>query len=161
VAAEPPELEPVAAEAPRPVEAQPAAEPTSPTPPEPVAPPAAPADDRVEVPVWRIVAPDTPTPGPEGRPTETPQPTAATAEPQWPQTPAWPGQEPQVDVSFLAARLSHKPSNDALWAASSRDVLAPLPQQPAPPAVQTCVSCGLSLSATARFCRRCGSRQGG
>jgi hypothetical protein len=163
--AEPAQAEPVPAESaePEPVaaEAQPPAEPTSPTPPAPVAPPAAPADDRVEVPVWRIVAPETPTPGPEGRPTETPLPPAATAEPQWPQTPAWPGQEPQVDVSFLAARLSHKPSNDALWAASSRDVLAPLPQQPATPAVQTCVSCGLSLSATARFCRRCGSRQGG
>jgi ribosomal protein L40E len=26
--------------------------------------------------------------------------------------------------------------------------------------VQSCVSCGLPLSATARFCRRCGSRQG-
>jgi ribosomal protein L40E len=24
-----------------------------------------------------------------------------------------------------------------------------------------CVSCGLSLSATARFCRRCGTRQAG
>jgi ribosomal protein L40E len=26
--------------------------------------------------------------------------------------------------------------------------------------VQPCSSCGLSLSATARFCRRCGTRQG-
>jgi hypothetical protein len=148
-APEPAEPEPVAA-----IEATPA-EPT----PEPSAP-RTPADDRVEVPVWRIVAPDTPVPTPDSQPAETNMPAAASADPQWPQTPAWPGQESQVDVSFLAARLSRKPANDALWAASSRDVVAPLPQQPAAPAVQTCVSCGLSLSATARFCRRCGSRQG-
>ncbi|HEY3073214.1 MAG TPA: hypothetical protein VGJ46_10410 [Candidatus Limnocylindrales bacterium] len=111
------------------------------------------SDDRVEVPVWRIVAPETPAPAPtNGQPAEAPQ---------WPPTPTWPGQDQQVDVSFLAARLSRTPANDALWAASSRDVMAPLPQQAAVPAIQTCVSCGLSLSATARFCRRCGSRQGG
>jgi hypothetical protein len=148
-APEPAEPEPVAAIEATPVE--PAPEPSAPR---------TPADDRVEVPVWRIVAPDTPVPTPGGQPAETNVPAAATADPQWPQTPAWPGQESQVDVSFLAARLSRKPANDALWAASSRDVVAPLPQQPAAPAVQTCVSCGLSLSATARFCRRCGSRQG-
>jgi hypothetical protein len=156
--AEPAEVEPAAA-----VEAAPAAAESEPAVPEPSAPdtpaPAAPADDRVEVPVWRIVAPETPVAA-DGHPAETSLPTAASAEPQWPQAPAWPDQESQVDVSFLAARLSRKPENDALWAASSRDVVAPLPQQPAPPAVQTCVSCGLSLSATARFCRRCGSRQG-
>jgi ribosomal protein L40E len=28
------------------------------------------------------------------------------------------------------------------------------------PTAQPCVSCGLSLSANARFCRRCGTRQG-
>jgi hypothetical protein len=34
-------------------------------------------------------------------------------------------------------------------------------QPPGAPAggVQPCANCGLSLSATARFCRRCGSRQ--
>jgi ribosomal protein L40E len=26
--------------------------------------------------------------------------------------------------------------------------------------IQACLSCGLPLSATARFCRRCGTRQG-
>ena len=163
VASEP---EPMAAE-PEPVASEPEPMATEPEPvaaaearPTPPAPPRAPAEDRVEVPVWRIVAPETP-PAPTGQPAETSLPTAASAEqPQWPQTAAWPGEESQVDVSFLAARLSRKPANDALWAASSRDVLAPLPQQPAPPAVQTCVTCGLSLSATARFCRRCGSRQG-
>jgi hypothetical protein len=155
---EPAQAEPVAA-----IEAAPVAPtPPEPEPAQPEPAPRAPVDDRVEVPVWRIVAPDTPAPAADGSPDETSLPTAASAEPpQWPQTPAWPGQEPQVDVSFLAARLSRKPANDALWAASARDVLAPMPQQPAPPAVQTCVTCGLSLSATARFCRRCGSRQGG
>jgi hypothetical protein len=132
------------------------------TEPEPATRPPSPADDRIEVPVWRIVAPDGPTPAVNGHPAEPTFPAAASAEqPHWPQQPAWPGQEAPVDVSFLAARLSRKPANDALWAASAQDVVAPLPQQPAQPAVQTCVSCGLSLSASARFCRRCGSRQGG
>jgi hypothetical protein len=163
LAEEPPLESEIAAAIAEPEEAAPQPEPATAAQPEP----AAPADDRVEVPVWRIVAPESPAPGAQvpganGHPAETSLPTAASAEqPQWPQTPAWPGQEAPVDVSFLAARLSRKPSNDALWAASSRDVLAPLPQQPAVPAVQTCVSCGLSLSATARFCRRCGSRQEG
>jgi hypothetical protein len=42
-------------------------------------------------------------------------------------------------------------------------VLAAPPISGATPSggVQSCVSCGLSLSATARFCRRCGTRQGG
>jgi len=61
------------------------------------------------------------------------------------------------------------PLDDAsgVWAASARQVLtgaaqAPVPQAAAAAAAtaQPCVSCGLSLSANARFCRRCGSRQG-
>jgi ribosomal protein L40E len=42
-----------------------------------------------------------------------------------------------------------------MWAASGREVLAERPAQ----GVQSCVNCGLALSATARFCRRCGNRQ--
>ena len=51
-------------------------------------------------------------------------------------------------------------SSDALWAASSQEVLAPaVGPVAATTSVQPCSSCGLSLSATARFCRRCGTRQ--
>jgi hypothetical protein len=42
-----------------------------------------------------------------------------------------------------------------LWDASSREVAAGLGAV----VVQSCDSCGLSLSASARFCRRCGARQ--
>jgi len=47
------------------------------------------------------------------------------------------------------------PVMPAVWDVSSRDVLG----RPGS-GVQSCVTCGLPLSATARFCRRCGSRQG-
>jgi hypothetical protein len=50
-------------------------------------------------------------------------------------------------------------STAALWAASARDVVSP-PVGAAPTGIQPCSNCGLSLSATARFCRRCGSPQG-
>ena len=43
----------------------------------------------------------------------------------------------------------------ALWDASAREVAAARSVV----AVQNCGSCGLSLSASARFCRRCGTRQ--
>jgi hypothetical protein len=166
VAAEP---EPVAAE-PEPVAAEPLA-------PEEVA--AAPrAADRVEQPTWRIVAPETPQapatppPTPANAPPATP-PIAASAaapaapatpaangqsEPQWPAAPQWPA--PQPTVPFLASRATaHSAAAEALWAASARDVVAQTPATVVG-GVQPCSNCGLSLSATARFCRRCGSRQG-
>ena len=43
----------------------------------------------------------------------------------------------------------------ALWDASAREVASARSAV----AVQNCGSCGLSLSASARFCRRCGTRQ--
>jgi len=50
---------------------------------------------------------------------------------------------------------------EALWVASARDVVAQAPGGAVPVGgVQPCNSCGLSLSANARFCRRCGTRQG-
>jgi hypothetical protein len=54
-------------------------------------------------------------------------------------------------------------ATEAMWAASSRDVVQPpLIAHPVPIAgVQPCVSCGISLSANARFCRRCGTSQAG
>ena len=43
----------------------------------------------------------------------------------------------------------------SFWDASAREVAGGLGQV----AVQSCGHCGLSLSASARFCRRCGTRQ--
>ncbi|MBI2763839.1 MAG: zinc ribbon domain-containing protein [Chloroflexi bacterium] len=51
-------------------------------------------------------------------------------------------------------------ATDAMWAASSREILQPVATAPALAAVQACSNCGISLSATARFCRRCGTPQG-
>jgi hypothetical protein len=50
---------------------------------------------------------------------------------------------------------------DALWAASARDVVSGVQDVGPVGGVQPCNNCGLSLSANARFCRRCGTRQGG
>jgi len=62
---------------------------------------------------------------------------ATTPPPQWPMPPA--GQSAET----------------GLWAASSREVA----DANAPTGVQACMSCGLPLSANARFCRRCGTQQ--
>ncbi|MFL5679787.1 MAG: hypothetical protein ACJ77B_04230, partial [Chloroflexota bacterium] len=126
-------------------------------------PPAPPRDDRVELPTWRITPPDqAPQPGPARRrqAPESSVPAAASHQPVPPAEPRWPGQPTTDSLAFLASR-STRDGADAIWAASSRDVLAPQAQGTVPPAaIQSCVSCGLSLSATARFCRRCGTRQG-
>ena len=108
---------------------------------------AAPArEDRVEAPVWRIVAPEAPAqPTPSGSPMRAP---ADTPPPQWPMPTA--AAEPQWPTRPAAAA----PVQADLWAASSQDVL----NRPGS-GVQACVTCGLPLSATARFCRRCGSQQ--
>jgi hypothetical protein len=168
-----PEPEPVAAVTPEP-EPEPIAAAAAQPEPEPekiVAPPRA---DRVEQPTWRIVAPEaTPTAPPPSVPIESPpagQPIAASAsaapaptvnghtDTQWPAAPQWPA--PQPTVPFLASRATaHSAAAEALWAASARDVVAQTPAT-AVGGVQPCSNCGLSLSATARFCRRCGSRQG-
>jgi len=54
-----------------------------------------------------------------------------------------------------AARAAHAAAAGAFWEASAREVAGAMSQVP----VQNCGQCGLSLSATARFCRRCGTRQ--
>jgi hypothetical protein len=162
-----PEPEPIAAAElepePEPVawpEAEP--EPVAWTEPEPEAPvaepprrpfrPTRPAEDIVEVPTWQVVAPEVPV---NGHPSEALRPAARADRP----APEWPGQPAE---SFLAARLAARKAGDDMWAASSVEVLGPAAEAGAAPAVgvQGCVSCGLSLSATARFCRRCGTRQG-
>jgi ribosomal protein L40E len=113
--------------------------------------------DTIEQPTWRMVAPDV-TPAPR---------------PDWPDAPAWPSpdarttqaasQVPGPSAAPWASRLATaRPEPGGVWAASSKEVLAARGAVAASgpgPAVQACVSCGLSLSANARFCRRCGTRQ--
>jgi len=113
--------------------------------------------DAIEQPTWRIVAPDT----------------MPAARPDWPATPAWPSPDPRGTPAASqvpgpaaapwASRLAGaRPEPASVWAASSQEVLAAPGAVAAGgpgPAVQACVSCGLSLSANARFCRRCGTRQ--
>ena len=175
-----PEPEPIMLEPePEPVALQPEPEPepvaAAEPEPEPVAA-AQPPQDVVEQPVWLPVAPDpdaTPAPPPAQAPADNGLPAAASAAPQWPSQPEWPAQ-PQ----WPSARSSTPRPNtilgrpvvpsggiDALWAASSRDVVAPMATAPTPlgqqlpAAAQPCINCGLSLSSTARFCRRCGTAQ--
>jgi hypothetical protein len=139
------------------IAAEGAAEPAQPEPDAPRADAPAPAD-AIEQPTWRVVAPEAPsTPGSS-----------------WPDAPAWPspdpratraGQAPGSAAAPWASRLATaRPEPPNVWAASSQEVLAApglaAASRPGLPAVQACVSCGLSLSANARFCRRCGSRQG-
>jgi ribosomal protein L40E len=162
-AAEEPAAEvPAAAEAPAAAEVPAAAEAPAPAAAEAESPPAAATperrDDRVEIPTWRIVAPDPGTAEPGAMP---PVVTPSTT----PTTPVWPpaaasgastGEGPQwPSAPFLAAAPPAARARDAMWAASSLEVV-----EKAAGGVQSCVSCGLPLSATARFCRRCGSRQG-
>jgi ribosomal protein L40E len=163
IAAEAPAPAPIAAEAPAPAPI--AAEAPAP---EPIAA-EPPRDDRIQQPTWQIFAPDaTPAVGPlDGSvppvaPVQPPAapvqpPFAASADPQWP---VRPDQTESPAMALLANRANRSPS-EGLWAASAQEVLATPANAPAPTSgVQPCSSCGLSLSATARFCRRCGTRQG-
>jgi ribosomal protein L40E len=182
-----PEVEPLVA-----AEAEP--EPVAASAPEPPPAPTAPriTTDRVEMPTWQVVAPETTPAPPNGAPLAQPAlPAAATAdglprpgearpteatqwpsEPEWPTQPAWPSHLPSYEPvrpptseassaiqsawPAIDARTATAHRGDAMWAASSRDVLVNRPEA----GVQACVSCGLPLSATARFCRRCGTQQG-
>jgi hypothetical protein len=163
-----PEPELVAAEAAPVAEPEPAA-----AEPEPIAAAAAaataapePRTDVVEQPTWRILAPDPTGPATNGHPpdvlpaaaTAVPTPPQPDAPPQWPESPQW----PQPNPAILAQRsVAPSAAMEALWAASVRDVVASAPGGATPVGgVQPCNSCGLSLSANARFCRRCGTRQG-
>jgi hypothetical protein len=95
--------------------------------------------DVVAQPTWTVIAPD----------------------PVVPAAPEWPShQVAAAGLPFLGRPAVPTGGVDALWAASSEQVGAPSPADRGPvTGVQECVSCGLSLSATARFCRRCGSAQ--
>lgn len=121
--------------------------------PEPVGPasppsPAAPTDHVVQ-PVWR--APADP----------------ASSVPQWPTGPRWPTGIPTegalaaqpAPLDRLAALMA-RTSTEAMWAASSQEILQPAAATPPVAGIRSCENCGISLSATARFCRRCGTAQG-
>jgi hypothetical protein len=175
-----PELEPIAASAepiypepePAPIETFAAVEPVAA---EPEAEPDAaawetepeqePRTDFVPQPTWQTFAPDTPTTdGVPAAPVQQPtQPSAdtiaASVEPQWPSTPEWPQRANDAGLPFLGRPAAGTGGMEALWAASAQEVAQVAPAKTAG-GVQPCVSCGLSLSATARFCRRCGTRQG-
>lgn len=116
-----------------------------------------PASDRIEMPAWptqigvpaRDVTPAVPPPVIQSPPVQAPQ---------WP-APLRPG----VDLStppFWASGDSGRVAREAdMWTASAQEVSEAAGQPAAQVGVQSCVGCGLALSATARFCRRCGSRQ--
>ena len=139
-----------APEAPAPVAPAPAPEPVAPVQPPTPTPAPVPAPEPVSP--WLTVAPD------DG------------SQPEWPAAAAAYGRTPgRTDVPMTLAGRQLMPRDDAaaLWAASAREVLSAGPATgpaavaaPVVAAPQPCVSCGLSLSANARFCRRCGTRQG-
>jgi len=128
------------------------AQPTSPQrAPTPAADVAAPAPDAPAAPQpapWLTVAPE------------------ESDSPQWPVARAFPasGSRREMPMTLAGRPLLPQADPSGLWAASAREVLTAAAQAPTPtaapaPTAQPCVSCGLSLSANARFCRRCGTRQ--
>jgi len=110
------------------------------------------AEPPVAAPAWTIVAPESTTEHPAPAwPPRTPvyQPPAApprSQETPAPHAPSWPR-----PAAPLAQAL---PPVATVWEESSVGVV----NRPGS-GVQACFSCGLPLSASARFCRRCGSRQ--
>ena len=169
LAAEPePEPEPVVAAEPEPEPIVPVA--TAPDEPRPQIMEARPqlrpaAIDRIEMPAWptpvrpplsdsAAIAPAIPA----FPPASMPSPPASPVAPQWPAP-----LRPDLDASstpFWASGGSGIDPGADFWNASAREVAGVPGQAVSAVGVQSCVSCGLSLSATARFCRRCGSRQG-
>ena len=129
------------------------------------APPAAPAGPETTpaAPAWQMVAPETPAPPwppqtpvyepPSRPPTMTPPrpPVAPWASPAPPS--AWPP-APVAQAPGPAWPPASRAVAPDVWIESSRDVL----DRPGS-GVRACLSCGLPLSATAHFCRRCGTRQ--
>jgi hypothetical protein len=108
--------------------------------------------DVVKQPTWRMVAPDGTAAG-EAEP----------APPIWttPDTVTRRPAEPMPTAGWASRVATARPVESPVWVASSRDVVAAArPGVAAPVGIHSCISCGLSLSANARFCRRCGSRQG-
>ncbi len=131
----------------------------------PVVPPVMPTQPVAPVasapwPASDVVTPPSPRPTSPGGITPEPRPAAP---PQWPTGPRWPtGVRPadagSPEVDALAALMARK-TTDAMWAASNRQILQPLAEAATVAAVKACGNCGTSLSANARFCRRCGTSQ--
>jgi hypothetical protein len=150
-----PEPEPVevAAAAPEPVpEPEPVEVAAAVRVPEPEPEPKPQPVDVVKQPTWRMVAPDGTAAG-EAEP----------APPIWttPATVTRRPAEPMPTAGWASRVATARPVESPVWVASSRDVVAAArPGVAAPVGIHSCISCGLSLSANARFCRRCGSRQG-
>jgi hypothetical protein len=101
---------------------------------------------------------------------EAPQPAAPAGAPTWPVPGAMPEafepHWPDVSVAMAADGFAPQPADGA--AGPARAAKAPIgpgahlpavSQPAAPLAARACPSCGLSLSASARFCRRCGTAQ--
>ncbi len=169
-----PEPEPVAAVAPEPVPlAVVVPEPEPLVLPEP-APVAAVAPEPESLAAAAALAPAVPELAPTpSSPWLTVAPDDGTA-PTWPSTPSWPAPSVRRDRPASIAGRAFLPEGDAaaVWAASAREVLAAgapkatatpaqaQAQAQAQPTAHPCVGCALPLSANARFCRRCGSRQG-
>lgn len=166
VAVEPVAVEPVVVE---PLAVEPVAVEPAPSIPESLEIAAAASLDVVEQPTWSIVAPDpTPVddiPGPMAEPAveiAAPGVPAAPRDPDRPSQPQWPSPLPSPGLPFLGRPVVPTGGVQALWAESDRAVMAPRTGTDRPAGgVQPCVSCGLSLSGTARFCRRCGTSQVG
>jgi hypothetical protein len=86
-----------------------------------------------------------------------------------PYRPAWPTstRTPMSGGTLAGRQLRPQDDAAALWAASAREVLSAGPSagvdtgrgQTPTATAQQCIGCGLPLSANARFCRRCGTRQ--
>jgi hypothetical protein len=162
-------------EPPRPAEpAWPAAPRTQPAwPPEPARPqePAWPAAAEPSHPAAPSQEPAWPA-APEREPVWPPRapvyqpPTAPPPAPSWPPQPSSAPPQPAPPPAFVAhqargpaswppaAQSAPQPSASSVWEESSRGIIS----RPGS-GVQACVSCGLALSASARFCRRCGTRQ--
>ncbi len=136
-----PEVEPIAAAEPEPA--------PEPAPDEPA--------PRTPTPGWAIVAPDVPrTDAPTAPVAWPPRSPVYQPPPAGPAAPAsTPGQPRQPSWPTVPPAAFSVPAAQAVWEQSSLGVIS----RPGS-GVQACVSCGLPLSATARFCRRCGSRQG-
>ena len=140
----------VAAAVPEPPSVAP--EPAATEEPPPAPAPASPPTDVAVQPTWRMVAPD-------GASTGEPQPAPAAWAPSERATRR--AADAMPSAPWAARVATARPLESPVWAASSRDILAAeAPGAAGPVGIQSCVSCGLSLSANARFCRRCGTHQG-
>ena len=112
---------------------------------------------------WAATKPDMPSAPRRGRPRSTGQeawpPDAAWWPPQASPAAPWPVPHADVPASVVAAaraeraEMPESPLVAALWAESAQRVLDR-------GTVRVCHSCALPVSTQARYCRRCGTRQG-